>query len=68
LIARRKDITMKPHTKDQAEGNLHEVKGNIKEVVGKATNDPKLEISGKTEKKAAEAQKIIGQVEKANGE
>ena len=31
---------MKPSTQDRTEGKLHEVKGKIKEEVGKATNDP----------------------------
>ena len=57
---------MKPHTKDLAEGSVHEMKGAIKEEVGKATNDPKLEVAGKT-KKAAKAQKVVGQGEKSVG-
>ncbi len=30
---------MKPSSQDRTEGKLHEVKGRIKEEVGKATND-----------------------------
>jgi uncharacterized protein YjbJ (UPF0337 family) len=59
---------MKSSTKDQTEGKLHEVKGEIKEEVGKATNDPNLEVSGKAEKKAGKVQKWIGRAEKAVGE
>ena len=59
---------MKPSTKDRAEGKLHEVKGRIKEEVGKATNDPNLEVSGKKEKKAGKVQEWIGRAEKAVGE
>jgi len=43
---------MKPSTQDRSEGKLHEVEGKIKEAVGKATNDPDLEVSGKAEKKS----------------
>jgi len=59
---------MKSSTKDKVEGKLHEVKGGIKEDVGKATNDPNLEVLGKTEKKAGKVQAWIGRVEKAVGE
>src|ERR1039458_10314830 len=31
---------MKPSTQDRTEGKLHEVKGQIKEEVGKGTNNP----------------------------
>jgi uncharacterized protein YjbJ (UPF0337 family) len=59
---------MKPSTKDKAESKIHEVKGEIKEQVGKATNDRNLEASGKAEKKAGKIQKWIGRAEKAVGE
>jgi uncharacterized protein YjbJ (UPF0337 family) len=59
---------MKPSTQDRAEGKLHEVKGKIKEAVGKTTNDPDLEVSGNAEKKAGKIQNLIGRVEKAVGE
>ena len=59
---------MKPSTEDNAEGKLHEVKGKIKEKVGKVTNDPNLEISGDAEKKAGKVQQWIGRAEKAVGE
>jgi uncharacterized protein YjbJ (UPF0337 family) len=59
---------MKPSTEDKAEGKIHEVKEKIKEDVGKVTNDPDLEISGDTEKKAGKVQQWIGRVEKSVGE
>jgi uncharacterized protein YjbJ (UPF0337 family) len=59
---------MKPSTEDRAEGKLHEVKGKIKEKIGKATNSPDLEVSGKAEKKAGKVQEWIGRAEKAVGE
>jgi uncharacterized protein YjbJ (UPF0337 family) len=59
---------MKPSTQDRTAGKLHEVKGNIKERVGKVTNDPDLEVSGNAEKNAGTVQKWIGRAEKAIGE
>jgi uncharacterized protein YjbJ (UPF0337 family) len=55
---------MKASTKDQAEGTFHELKGKIKEVAGKLTDNPKLEGEGLGEKVAGKVQNKIGQVEK----
>ena len=55
---------MKPSTKDQAKGKLHEVKGDIKQKAGRATNNPKLEAEGQDEKFAGKVQKKVGQIEK----
>jgi uncharacterized protein YjbJ (UPF0337 family) len=55
---------MKNSTKDQAEGTLHELKGKIKEVAGKLTDNPKLEGEGLGEKIAGKVQNKLGQVEK----
>ena len=63
-----KESTVKPSTQDRTEGNLHEAKGKIKEHVGRATNNPDLEVSGKAEKNAGKAQKWIGNAEKIVGE
>ena len=41
---------MKPSTQDRTEGKVHEVKGKIKEEVGKVTNDPNLEVDGNAKK------------------
>jgi uncharacterized protein YjbJ (UPF0337 family) len=57
------DDTMKPVTKDEIAGTVHEVKGTIKQKVGKLTNDPDLEGEGVGEKIAGKVQKKIGQVE-----
>lgn len=59
---------MKPSTEDRVEGKLHEVKGNIKEKIGKATNDPDLEVDGNVEKNAGKIQGVVGRIEKAVGE
>ena len=59
---------MEPSTKDQVEGELHEVKGKLKEQAGKLILDPKLEAEGKDEKHVGQLQQKIGQVEKLLGE
>jgi uncharacterized protein YjbJ (UPF0337 family) len=61
-------VLLKPSAEDRTSGKLHEVKGKIKEEVGKATGDPDLEVSGNAEKKAGKVQNLIGRVEKAVGE
>ena len=58
---------MKQSTKDKARGRFHEVKGKIKEKVGRATNNPDLEAEGQVEKIGGKVQKKIGQVEKTLG-
>jgi uncharacterized protein YjbJ (UPF0337 family) len=55
---------MKPSTQDEIAGNVHEVKGNIKEEVGRVTNNPNLEGEGVGENLAGKVQKKVGQVEK----
>jgi uncharacterized protein YjbJ (UPF0337 family) len=55
---------MKPSTKNQAEGKFHEVKGKVKEKVGRATNRPDVEVEGQDEQVGGKVQKKIGQVQK----
>jgi uncharacterized protein YjbJ (UPF0337 family) len=55
---------MKPSTKDELQGKVHEVKGAVKEKVGQVTNDPDLEMEGQDEKVGGTIQKKVGQVEK----
>lgn len=54
---------MKPSTKDQIQGKLHEVKGKVKEKAGQLTNNPDLAAEGQTEKFAGKIQKKVGQLE-----
>lgn len=58
---------MKSSMKDKVEGTFHEVKGKVKEVAGKLTDNPKLEGAGIGEKLAGKVQKKIGQVKKVFG-
>jgi len=64
-----KEPTMtKPSTKDELEGNLHDLKGAMKEKAGQVMNDPDLESEGQAEKIAGKIQKKVGQVEKVLGQ
>jgi uncharacterized protein YjbJ (UPF0337 family) len=55
---------MKSSTKDKAEGKMHQVKGKIKEVVGKAVGNRDLKAEGKDENLEGKVQEKIGQVKK----
>jgi uncharacterized protein YjbJ (UPF0337 family) len=56
---------MKTSTKDKIKGSFHEMKGAIKEEVGKVTNDPKLKAAGRTEKNAGKIQQKISHAKEA---
>jgi uncharacterized protein YjbJ (UPF0337 family) len=62
-----KEKLMKPNTRDEVAGKIHEVKGAVKEKVGKLTNNPDLEAEGTVEKVVGKVQKKIGQVKKVLG-
>jgi len=55
-------------TEDKTKGKFHEIKGKVKEEVGKLTNSPELETEGKAEKIAGKVQTKIGEIEKVFGE
>jgi uncharacterized protein YjbJ (UPF0337 family) len=57
---------MKPSTKDEIEGKVHEVKGAVKEKVGQVTNNADLQGEGRDEKVGGKVQQKIGQVEKVH--
>ena len=46
--------------KDRIAGAAKEIKGAIKETIGKAVGDAKLESDGKTDKIAGKVQNAIG--------
>jgi uncharacterized protein YjbJ (UPF0337 family) len=46
--------------KDRVSGAAHEVKGSVKEAIGKAAGDAKLQSDGKTEKTVGKIQNAIG--------
>jgi uncharacterized protein YjbJ (UPF0337 family) len=55
---------MKPSTKDQIEGTFHEVKGKAKEVAGRVTDNPDVELKGQAEALAGKVQKKVGEIKK----
>ena len=58
---------MKASSKDQVAGKIHEVKGAVKEKVGRLTGKPDLEAEGLVEKVVGRVQKKIGQVKRFLG-
>jgi uncharacterized protein YjbJ (UPF0337 family) len=59
---------MKSSTRDKVEGKMHQVKGKIKETIGKAVNNHELEAEGSVEKIAGKAQEKIGELKGVAGE
>lgn len=55
---------MKSSTKDKAEGTMHQVKGKIKEISGKAVGNESLEAEGKGEHFKGKVQAKVGDVKK----
>jgi uncharacterized protein YjbJ (UPF0337 family) len=55
---------MKESTKDQVEGAIHELKGTVKEVAGKLSDNPALAAEGSDEKIVGKVQGKIGQIKK----
>ena len=53
---------MKSSTKDKVEGKMHQIKGSLKETVGKVTQNSELEVKGKIEKAGGKVQEKMGQV------
>jgi uncharacterized protein YjbJ (UPF0337 family) len=51
--------------KDRIKGTAEQVKGSIKEAVGKVTGNDKLTVEGKTEQLAGKAQAQAGKVKDA---
>jgi uncharacterized protein YjbJ (UPF0337 family) len=53
-------MNMKSSTKDKAKGKTHQVKGKIKETVGKAVGNKDLEDEGKGENIKGKSQEKVG--------
>jgi uncharacterized protein YjbJ (UPF0337 family) len=58
---------MKQSIEDKAKGSFHQVKGAVKEKVGRAMNNPRMQAEGRGEKISGKVQKKIGQLEKVIG-
>ncbi len=53
---------MKPSTKDQVKGKLHEVEGEHKAKAGQLTNRPGLTAEGRGEKFAGRSKRKLGRL------
>ena len=58
---------MKSGAKDKVEGTYHEAKGKIKEIAGKISGQPDLEVAGTDEKVTGKIQHKIGQIKTVLG-
>jgi uncharacterized protein YjbJ (UPF0337 family) len=58
---------MKRSTTDKARGEFHEVKGKVKEKVGRATNNLNLEAEGQNEKIRGKVQRKSARWRKSSG-
>lgn len=55
---------MNESLKDKLEGASHELKGAVKETIGKMIGNPDLQEEGTAEKLGGKVQKKVGDVEK----
>ena len=55
---------MKSSSKNKIEGKIHQVKGSIKETVGRVLNNRELETEGWLENKKGKVKEKIGQLKK----
>jgi uncharacterized protein YjbJ (UPF0337 family) len=51
--------------KDQVKGTAKEIKGGVKETLGKAAGKPGTELEGKVEKNVGTAQRKVGDTKEA---
>lgn len=51
--------------RDQVKGGLEKAKGNVKETVGKATGNQRMESEGKADQVSGAVQKKVGDVKDA---
>ena len=58
---------MKSSTRDNVEGKMHQVKGKVKETVGRVVKDRELEAEGIVENIDGKAQEKIGEIKKVAG-
>jgi uncharacterized protein YjbJ (UPF0337 family) len=55
---------MNDSTTDKVEGKVDQAKGDIKEKIAQATNDPDLEAEGRGDKVDGKVQEKIGDIKK----
>jgi uncharacterized protein YjbJ (UPF0337 family) len=56
---------MKTSAEDKMKGSFHELKGTIKEQVGKVINDGQLRAEGRIEKNTGKVQQQIGRAKES---
>lgn len=54
--------------RDQIEGKIDELKGNVKKRIGGATEDPGTQAEGWAEEKKGQVQKKVGDLEEKSAE
>jgi uncharacterized protein YjbJ (UPF0337 family) len=52
-------------TTDKIQGMINEATGNVKQAVGKAVDNPKLEVEGALQERKGEAQQAVGKAKDA---
>jgi uncharacterized protein YjbJ (UPF0337 family) len=55
---------MKESTRDRSRGKAKELKGRVKEKIGRATRNRQLEAEGRTERIRGRVRRKIGEIEK----
>ena len=55
-------------TTDKVEGTAKELRGSVKETVGKTTGESKLELDGKIDKVEGRTQNAVGDLKNTAGE
>ncbi len=58
---------IKKSTKNQAEGTAKEIKGRVKQGIGKATDRPGMVAEGTADRAKGKVQKKVGQIQKVLG-
>ena len=58
---------MRPSTRDQIKGELHEIRGKAKVKVGQITNNRDMAAAGQSEQLAGKIQKKFGRIKKVFG-
>lgn len=53
--------------KGSSRGEIYQIKGKVKEMAGKISGNPDLEVEGSAEKVAGKVQEKIGDIEKVFG-
>ena len=68
IESRERRTSIRQSTQDKSKGRFHEVKGNLKEKVGRAANKPHAEVKGQRERIGGRIPKKIGEGEEILGE